>query len=150
MEEEKSNYERKENEERRAGNLDLRTENLDLRIEKSNYENLLVWQKAMNLVEQVYLKTKMFPKEELYGITSQLRRATLSIPLNIVEGQGREGKKEFKRFLFISRGSAYEVSTIFQVCLKLNYISQEEYQLFYCEVNQIIKMLGGLIRRTKN
>ena len=116
-------------------------------MEKSNYENLLVWQKAMNLVEQVYFKTRMFPKEELYGITSQLRRAVLSIPLNIAEGQGRGSKKEFRRFLFISRGSAYETSTIFQVCLGLKYISQKEYQEFYCEVNQIIKMLGGLIRK---
>lgn len=116
-------------------------------MEKNNYENLLVWQKAMNLVEQVYFKTRIFPKDELYGITSQLRRATLSIPLDIAEGQGRESKKEFKRFLFISRGSDYEASTIFQVCLRLTYISQEEYQKFYCEVNQIIKMLGGLIKK---
>ncbi len=114
---------------------------------KNNYENLLVWQKAMDLVERVYFKTRVFPKDELYGITSQLRRAIISIPLNIAEGQGRESKKEFRRFLFISRGSAYETSTIFQMCLRLKYISQEEYQEFYCEINQIIKMLGGLIKR---
>ena len=122
-------------------------EKSNLKTEKSNYENLVVWQKAMNLVEQVYFKTRIFPKEELYGITSQLRRAVLSIPLNIAEGQGRGTNKEFRRFLFISRGSAYETSTIFQMCLRLNYINQEEYQKFYCEVNQIIKMLGGLIKK---
>ena len=116
-------------------------------MDKNNYENLLVWQKAMDLVERVYFKTRTFPKDELYGITSQLRRAILSIPLNIAEGQGRESKKEFKRFLFISRGSAYETSTIFKVCLRLKYISSKEYQEFYCEINQIIKMLGGLIKR---
>ena len=72
-------------------------------VEKG-YKKLIVWQKADELVYQVYLATKSFTKEEIYGITSQLRRAVLSVPTNIVEGYGRQGKKELKQFINIALG----------------------------------------------
>jgi len=121
-----------------------------------NYEDLLVWsstdmtlvspQKSMDLVERVYLKTKTFPSDELYGLTSQLRRAVTSIPLNIAEGQGRGSSKDFKRFLIVSRGSAYEVNTILQICLRLKYVNDEEYGDFREDIIQITKMISGLIK----
>ena len=121
-----------------------------------NYEDLLVWssadmtlvspQKSMDLVEKVYLKIRSFPSSELYGLTSQLRRAVTSIPLNIAEGQGRGSSKDFKRFLIISRGSAYEVNTILQICLRLGYINDEEYGNFRKEIIGITKMISGLVK----
>jgi four helix bundle protein len=76
-----------------------------------NYKDLIAWQKAMDLVEMVYKATGQFPKEELYGLTNQLRRAVISIPSNIAEGQGRNSRNDFKRFLLISYGSLREVET---------------------------------------
>ena len=111
-----------------------------------NYEDLLVWQKSMDLVEKICLKVRSFPSFELYGLTSQLRRAVTSIPLNIAEGQGRGSSKDFKRFLIISRSSAYEVNTILQICLRLGYIDDEEYGNFRKEIIGITKMIGGLIK----
>jgi four helix bundle protein len=114
--------------------------------ESYNYEDLLVWQKAMDLAESVYLKTRSFPKEELYGLTSQLRRAVLSIPLNIAEGQGRGSENDFRRFLLISRGSAYEMNSILQMCVRLGFINEGEYRGFRIEVISITKMISGLMR----
>ena len=75
-----------------------------------NYQDLIGWQKAMDLVEVVYHLTKRFPSEELYGLTSQVRRAAVSVPSNIAEGQGRNSTNEFARFLSIAHGSLREVS----------------------------------------
>ena len=114
--------------------------------ETYNYEDLLVWQKGMCFVEKVYLKTREFPSDELYGLTSQLRRAVTSIVLNIAEGQGKGTSKDFRRFLRVSRGSAYEVNTILQICLRLGYINEEEYVNFRESIVQITKMFSGLIK----
>ena len=110
-----------------------------------NYEDLKVWQEAMNLVEKIYQLSKIFPKNEQYGITSQLRRAAISIPLNIAEGQGRSSKKEFQQFLMIARGSIYETNTILLLCHRLNYLTKENYQKLRQQINQITRMLSGLI-----
>lgn len=114
--------------------------------ETYNYEDLLVWQKSMDLVERICLRVRSFPSVELYGLTSQLRRAVTSIPLNIAEGQGRGSSKDFRRFLIISRGSAYEVNTILQICLRLRYIDDCEYGYFRKEIISITKMISGLIK----
>jgi len=100
----------------------------------------------MDLVEKVYLKIRTFPSIELYGLASQLRRAVTSIPLNIAEGQGRGSSKDFKRFLIIGRGSAYEVNTVLQICLRLGYINDDEYDIFRKEIVSITKMISGLIK----
>ncbi len=94
-------------------------------MKEANYKRLLVWQKADELAYQIYLETKKFPKEELYGVISQLRRSALSIPTNLVEGCGRHGKKELKQFLNIALGSQAEVEYLLDFCLRLRYFERE-------------------------
>jgi four helix bundle protein len=91
-------------------------------MKSQNYRDLIAWQKAMDLVENVYLATKMFPKEEIYGLSSQLRRAVVSIPSNIAEGQGRSSAKEFQNFLSIAHGSLREVETQLIIAQRLGYL----------------------------
>lgn len=110
-----------------------------------DFEKLEVWSRAVNFSTEVYRASKDFPKEELFGLTAQLRRAATSIALNIAEGAGRHHKPEFIRFLRIARGSLYEVVTALLVCLKLDLISKELYQSLYKESNQIARMINGLI-----
>lgn len=114
-----------------------------------NYEDLLVWQKSMDLVEKIYFITLDFPKEELYGLTSQIRRAVFSIPLNISEGQGRKSKKEFSRFLFIARSSSYELSTALLIAYNLNYLDKKYYYELRDKIKEVLKMLNGLINFLK-
>lgn len=94
---------------------------------KAGYEKLLAWQKADELAYQVYMVTKTFPKEEMYAMTSQLRRAALSVPTNIVEGYGRQGKNEFRQFANIALGSLAEVRYLLGFCLRLKYLKREEH-----------------------
>lgn len=96
---------------------------------EKGYKKLLVWQKADELAYQVYLATKAFPKEELYGITSQLRRAATSISVNIVEGAGRQNRNEFKQFINIALGSLAETEYLLSFCLRLGYLNKERYEL---------------------
>jgi four helix bundle protein len=110
-------------------------------LQKKGYKKLLVWQKANELAFQIYMVTKKFPKEEVYGITSQLRRAVLSIPTNIVEGYGRQNKNELRQFLNIALGSLSEVEYLLDFCLKLNYITNEEHkkiQDLHIEVGRLL------------
>ncbi|MFW6308182.1 MAG: four helix bundle protein, partial [Campylobacterales bacterium] len=100
---------------------------------------------SMELAKQVYLKTKNFPKEELYGLTSQIRRCAVSIPSNIAEGRGRQSNKEFVRFLQISLGSLYELQTQLELALEFDYVSNTEDTL---ELSlEIEKMLNSLITK---
>ena len=105
-----------------------RTKKRNHKMVEKGYRKLLVWQKADELAYEVYLETKKFPEDEIYGITSQLRRAVLSIPTNIVEGAGRQGKKELKQFINISLGSLSETEYLLEFCLRLKYLSKEVYQ----------------------
>ena len=86
------------------------------------YENLKVWQEAMSLVEIVYSLTKQFPSYEKFDLISQLRRSAISIPSNIAEGKGRNSDKEFKQFLYIARGSLFELRTQLEIARRLRYI----------------------------
>lgn len=97
-------------------------------MEKS-YKKLIMWQKASLFVETVYDATKSFPKDEVYGLTSQLRRAALSVVLNIIEGYARNTKGDFKRFLDISLGSLSESEYLLEFSLKLGYLTQQTYDL---------------------
>src|SRR5579864_8854135 len=97
----------------------------EVRMGKS-YRDLVVWQKAMDLVTVVYRITAQFPREEMYGLTSQLRRAAVSIPSNIAEGQGRHGVPEFRHFLRQSCGSLMELETQVLIAERLGYISPSE------------------------
>ena len=94
---------------------------------QERWEKLDVWRQADEMAYQVYLITRKFPKEEIYGITSQLRRAALSIPTNIVEGYSRKGDRELGRFLNVSLGSLAEVKYLIYFAHRLNYLSKEEY-----------------------
>ena len=87
-----------------------------------SYRELIVWQKAIDLVVAIYRITQSFPREEAFGLTSQLRRAAVSIPSNIAEGQGRRSAKEFQRFLDIARGSLQEVETQLLIANRLHYL----------------------------
>ncbi len=111
-----------------------------------NYKELRVWNKSVNLATSVYKKTRSFPKNEIYGITSQIRRSVISISSNIAEGAGRSGKKEFKHFLNISYGSAFELETQIIISKKLGYLQDDEFDLLNELIVEIQKMLYNLIK----
>ena len=90
------------------------------------YRDLQVWQKGIELVKEIYLLTKQFPKEEIYGLSSQIRRASVSIPSNIAEGQARKHTAEFRQFLYIALGSLAEVDTQLELPIQLSYLSQSD------------------------
>lgn len=109
------------------------------------FEKLTVWQKAMDFCVEAYDKTKSFPKEEVYGITSQLRRAATSIPLNIAEGSACKTKKEFIQFLYVALRSQYEVVTIIKLVYRLGYLNATGSDKLESEISEIGKLLQALI-----
>ncbi|MCF7566767.1 four helix bundle protein [Sabulilitoribacter arenilitoris] len=115
--------------------------------EIKSHKDLKVWQESMSLVLTIYKLSEKFPYHETYGLTSQLRRASVSIPSNIAEGAGRRGEKEFIRFLYIALGSLSEIETQLEIAYRLNYIEEIE------EINKSIyfirKMLANLIKSLK-
>lgn len=96
-------------------------------MEDKGYKKLIVWQKADDLAYKIYIAAKSFPEDELYGITSQLRRAALSVPTNLVEGSGRQGKNELRQFANIALGSLAEATYLLDFSLKLGYLKQKDY-----------------------
>lgn len=104
---------------------------------KSGFENLSVWQKSMLLALQVYSLCKKFPKDETYGIVSQIRRAAISIPSNIAEGAERNSKKEFVQFLSIAKGSCSELKTQIILSYKVGYIEEKDYNLIMETINEV-------------
>ncbi len=111
-----------------------------------SYKDLLVWQKAMNLVTNVYNLIKTFPKEEIYGLSGQLRRAIVSVPSNIAEGQGRDSVKEFIHYLSISYGSLMEVETQLQIAANLGYLKQVKVDKLLEQTAEVGRLLNGLSR----
>jgi four helix bundle protein len=107
------------------------------------FEELVVYQKAIVFVDKIYSLTKRYPHDEMFGLTGQLRRAEVSISLNIAEGSART-KKEFNRFLDTARGSVFECVTILRISLKQNYISKSEFEELKEYLVEISKMLSGL------
>ncbi len=112
-----------------------------------SYRDLMVWQKPMQLVTEVYRKTKTLPKEELYGLVSQIRRSSVSVPSNIAEGYGRNSTNDYLRFLQIAIGSLYELQTQLQICLNLEYLSKEDFKIIDEQSKEIERMLSSLIRK---
>lgn len=112
-----------------------------------NFRDLLVWEKAHALTLRSYKATTSFPKHELYGLSSQIRRASASIPTNIAEGCGRRGNNEFHRFLQIASGSASELEYEFLLARDLQFISEVEYQRLNNDVCEIKRMLASLMRK---
>ena len=111
-----------------------------------NYSELIAWQKAMDLVEMTYRATARFPKEEVYGLTSQLRRSAVSIPSNIAEGQGRRTTREFLKFLSIANGSLRELETQVAIAARLNYLDEEGKTRMFSLTSEVGRLMNGLIR----
>ncbi len=113
------------------------------------YMDLIGWQKAMDLVTEIYRLTKKLPKEEMFGLTSQLRRAAVSIPSNIAEGQGRLSKGEFRVFLGNARGSLSELETQIMIAKNLEYIDAPEATVLLEMASEVGRILNGLIASMK-
>ena len=116
-------------------------------LKMKDFRNLKVWDKAHKFVLDIYSVTNMFPKVETYGLTSQLRRAAVSIPTNIVEGSSRGSDKDFARFIQISIGSASETEYLLILCYDLKYLNENEFEKLYNEVINIRKMMINLIKK---
>lgn len=111
-----------------------------------NYKELTVWEKSVSLATEIYRHTKVFPKVEKYGITSQIRRSVVSISSNIAEGAGRLGIKEFRHFLNIAYGSSFELETQLIISKNLEYLSQQQFNKLMKDLISIQKMLYKLIK----
>ncbi len=112
-----------------------------------SYKDLIVWQNAMDLAEIVYQITMSFPKEEMYGLTNQLRRAAVSIPSNIEEGQARQSTAEFRNFLSMARGSLAEVETQLLLANRFKYITDVSLNQIMEVHQEVSKMIPALMRR---
>jgi len=111
------------------------------------FRDLIVWQKAMQLVTDTYQITLNFPKEELYGLTSQIRRCSISIPSNMAEGYGRNSTEDYLRFLKISRGSLYELQTQIEIAFNLHYIKKDDFDRMNEAGREIERMVSSLITK---
>lgn len=118
--------------------------------EQPNYEKLRIWQEAMNLVEIIYQLTKKFPREEMFGVTSQLRRAAVSVPTNIAEGHGKSSRADFGRFLAMSKGSLQEIDTLLQIALRMNYVAENQYTEVHPQILSLVRQVSSLIRNLKS
>ena len=112
-----------------------------------DYKELIVWQKSMQVVKSIYSLTRKLPKEEQFGLSDQMRRASVSIPSNIAEGFGRHAPKDYSRFLSIARGSKYELETQIRICIMLEYVSENEVSEILTLLDEIGKMLNALINK---
>lgn len=110
-----------------------------------DYQKLEAWKISMQLANSVYSATKNFPKEELYALTSQMKRAVVSIPANIAEGLGRQYKKDTIQFLYIARGSAYELDTLLNIAVMVEILDKAKLQQLLLLLDDTIKLLNGLI-----
>lgn len=116
----------------------------------NSYRDLIVWQKAMDLVVLCYKIAERFPKDEIYGLTSQLRRSAVSIPANIAEGHGREGLGEYIHFLGIAQGSLRETETHLLIAGRLNFINSTDVNQVLKLSEEVSRMLASLLRSIKN
>lgn len=115
-----------------------------------NFKELIVWQKSVSFVTEIYKMTEKFPNNEIFGLTSQIRRASISVPSNISEGHSRRSSLDYLQFLKISRGSLAEVETQILISKNLGYISEEIYENFEEKITEISKMLNALITSISN
>lgn len=111
-----------------------------------SYRDLEAWSSAMDLVELIYISTSSFPKDETYGLRSQIRGSAVSIPSNIAEGHGRKGSKEFAHHLSIARGSLCEMETQLILSVRLNYITKEQAEPVWTKSQEVGRLLTGLVR----
>lgn len=118
-------------------------------MHSTDFRALKVWQSSIDFTIKIYDVCRNFPKDEIFGMTSQIKRAVVSISSNIAEGCGRETLKDFIHFLFIARGSSYEVSSHIEICRRLDFISEKDYYELLRDVEAIGKMVNGLIKHYK-
>ena len=116
---------------------------------ESNYKNLVVWQKSMELTLNIYKIVKKLPKEEMFALSDQMRKAAVSIPSNIAEGCGRRLQGELKYFLRIASGSAAELETQMQICLNLGYLQSEDIEESLSLLQEVEKMLNSFMNSKK-
>jgi four helix bundle protein len=115
-----------------------------------SHKDLDIWKRSVDLVSLIYTVTKNFPKEEIYGLTNQIRRAAVSIPSNIAEGAARNHSKEFIQFLFVSLGSLSELETQIIISVNLNFLRNDDSTKIQNELTELRKMILGLIRHIGN
>jgi four helix bundle protein len=113
------------------------------------HKDLKVWQFSMDLVEKVYQNTNGFPKEEVYGLTSQMRRCAVSVPSNIAEGAARKTKNEYIQFIYISLGSLSELETQIEIAKRLNYLKETELDDFVEKIRRMLLNLVGYLKNPK-
>ncbi|WP_240345206.1 four helix bundle protein [Flavobacterium sp. CLA17] len=123
--------------------------NINKQLIKMEYSKLGVWLEARKLVNLLYDSSKLFPKEELFALTNQMRRAAISIPSNIAEGCGRQTSKETIHFLHISRGSLYELETQYYLALDQRYIDESNFKIALEQIQTCKKLLNGFINYYK-
>ncbi len=114
-----------------------------------NFKELHVWQRSVELATEIYQLTKTYPKNEMYGLTSQIRRCSVSVSSNIAEGAGRSGKKEFRHFLNIAYGSSFELETQLIISNNLGYLDQAKFEFLNEKIVELQKMLYKLIKSIK-
>jgi four helix bundle protein len=114
-----------------------------------SYRDLVVWQKAMELVTEVYRVTKKFPKDELFGLTGQMRRAAVAVPSNIAEGYGKSSRKEYIYFLTHARGSLLELETQVLIASNLSYLKESETDDLLSLVSEVGRIIHGLLSSLK-
>ncbi|SRR5581483_2317156 len=122
---------------------------MEERAKIRGFKDLIVWQRSLALAVEIYRLTKEFPREEIYGIASQLRRAAVSIPSNLAEGHARNTKAQFANFIDIALGSAAELETQLTISLQIGYIKQTDYDKLTNELIEITRMLYGLLNRVQ-
>ena len=115
----------------------------------SYFTELTVWQKSMDLSADIYAAVKLLPREETYGLSDQMRRAVISIPSNIAEGNQRASKREYSQFLYIAKGSLAELITQIMLCERLGYMKKEKKEQLIEQCFEIGRMLSGLINKLK-
>ena len=113
------------------------------------HHNLIVWQKSKSLATKIYHITKEFPRDEIFSLTQQMKRAAISIPSNISEGIGRNTFKDTLQFLFISRGSLFELETQIHIAFDLNFIEKGTTEKILEDIEELSKIINGLIRSYK-
>ena len=106
------------------------------------YQQLKFWEKSKDLSAKINIATRSFPNQEQYGLTNQMRRSAVSVPSNIAEGASRSSKKEFKRFIEIVNGSAYELQTQMMISMEVGYLEEEDYNSLTSQLQSVVQMMN--------
>ena len=114
-----------------------------------SYRDLVAWQKAMTLVTEIYQATEHFPAREMYGLTNQVRRASVAVPSDIAEGKGRISKKEYVQMLSRARGSIYEVQTQIEIGHNLGFLDARQFKELLAKADEVGRLINGLIRSVR-